>query len=382
MKRKTKIIRRRDALKLIGGTAGAILAAPMINTGRYKLFASGERDYSTRNIDLMAKSLVIDMCAFLTMNDPKMDGWFQDPDTYPKEEGDKVKTSGMNVLNVHSGGGFRFVANMNNFIANYDRLFMCIDSIEDLDRVKQSGRIGLMIGIQQGTQFQSADDVDILYGQGLRVSQLTYNHRTLLGNGCMERSDGGLSNYGVKIVERMNRVGIAVDVSHAGDRTALDTFEVSKKPVLITHSNCRSLVPGHPRCVPDEVIRKMAATGGVMGITYLRNFVRDKEPTTIEHVVDHFDHVAKLVGVEHVGLGADQDIDSHDKLPPKMLSQMIAQFDPRYAFRHRCNIDGLDHPKRTFDLTEALIRRGYSDTDIEGILGGNFKRVLSQIWPG
>ena len=119
-----------------------------------------------------------------------------------------------------------------------------------------------------------------------------------------------------------------------------------------------------------------------MGITYLRNFVRDKEPTTIEHVVDHFDHVARLVGVEHAGMGADQDLDGHDKLPPEMLKGMMANFDPRYAFRERLNIDGLDHPKRTFDLTEAFIRRGYSNREIQGFLGGNFKRVLSQIWSG
>ena len=380
MRKKSKCIRRRDALKIMGGTAGAILGAPMINIGRFKLFADVEDKYSERNINLMANSLVIDMCAFLTMNGSKMQGWYQDPDSYPRGEWEKVKTSGMNVLNVHEGGGFKFVANLNGFIANHDRLFMRIDSIEDLNRVKQSGRVGLMIGIQQGIQFRKIGDVDFFYGLGLRVSQLTYNHRTLLGNGCMERSDGGLSDYGVKIIDRMNDVGMAVDAAHAGDRTALDTCVVSKKPVLITHSNCRALVPGHPRCVPDEVIRKMAATGGVMGITYLRNFVRDREPTTIEHVVDHFDHIAKLVGVEHVGLGADQDIDGHDKLPPEMLSKMIAKFDPKYAFRNRCNIDGLDHPKRTFDLTEALIRRGYSDSDIEGILGGNFKRALSQIW--
>ena len=222
--------------------------------------------------------------------------------------------------------------------------------------------------------------MDLFYGLGLRVSQLTYNHRTLLGNGCMERSDGGLSSLGVQVVERMNEVGMAVDSSHAGVRTAMDTCEVSRKPVLVTHSNCRALNPGHPRCFPDEVIRKMAATGGVMGITFLRNFVRDKEPTTIEHVVDHFDHVAKLVGIEHLGIGSDQDMDGHDKLPPKLLAQMTPQLDPRYKFRDRINIDGLNHPKRTYDLTEALIRRGYNNTDIEGILGGNFKRVLSEIW--
>ena len=380
MRRETRNMRRRDALKLIGGTAGGILVAPMINIGRFRVFAGVEREYSARTIDLIGSSLVIDMTAFLTMNAPKMQGWFSDPDSYPEEEWEKVRTSGMDVLAVHTDAGFRFVANMNGFIANHDQLFMRIDSVEDLNRVKESGKIGLMIGTQQGELFQSINDVNLFHGLGLRVSQLTGNHRTLLGDGCMERGDGGVSKFGAAVIERMNEVGMAVDVSHAGDRTALDACDISRQPVLVSHSNCRALVPGHPRCFPDEVIQKMASTGGVMGITYLRNFVRDKEPTTIEHVVDHFDHVAKLVGVEHVGMGADQDLDGHDKLPPEMLKRMIANMDPRYAFRDRLNIDGLDHPKRTYDLTEALIRRGYNNTDIEGILGGNFKRVLSEIW--
>lgn len=380
MHRVTRNMRRRDALKLIGGTAGGIVTAPMINIGRFRVFAGVEREYSARTIDLIESSLVIDTCAFLTMNEPKMQGWFRDPDSYPEEEWEKVRTSGIDVLAVHVDAGFRFVANMNGFIANHDQLFMRIDSVEDLNRVRESGKIGLMIGTQQGELFQSIDDVSLFHGLGLRVAQLTDNVRTLLGDGSMERGDGGVSKFGAAVIERMNEVGMAVDVAHAGDRTALDACDISRRPVLVSHSNCRALVPGHPRCFPDEVIRKMASTGGVMGITYLRNFVRDKEPTTIEHVVDHFDHVAKLVGVEHVGMGADQDLDGHDKLPPEMLKRMMANFDPRYAFRERLNIDGLDHPKRTFDLTEAFIRRGYSNSEIQGFLGGNFKRVLSQIW--
>jgi len=173
---------------------------------------------------------------------------------------------------------------------------------------------------------------------------------------------------------------MAVDVSHCGDRTTLDAFEVSKKPVLITHSNCRALVPGHPRLKTDEAIKKMAASGGVMGITGVRMFVKAEEPTTIEHVLDHFDHVAKLVGVEHLGLGSDMDLDGYDDMPPEENKRLRASYKDSYGFRDKIDIEGLDHPKRVFDLTEGLIRRKYSDQNIELILGGNFKRVLAQIW--
>jgi membrane dipeptidase len=179
----------------------------------------------------------------------------------------------------------------------------------------------------------------------------------------------------------MNKLGMAVDLSHCGDRTTLDGCELSKKPVLITHSNCRALNP-HPRCKTDEAIRKMAASGGVMGITGVRMFVSGSEPTTIANVLDHYDHVAKLVGVEHLGVGSDIGLDGYDALPPAVRDKLHASYKASYGFRGKDDIEGLDHPKRTFDLTEGLIRRGYSDAHIEQILGGNFKRVLAEIWAG
>ncbi|HEX3186691.1 MAG TPA: membrane dipeptidase, partial [Pyrinomonadaceae bacterium] len=185
---------------------------------------------------------------------------------------------------------------------------------------------------------------------------------------------------GVSIIERMNRIGMAVDVSHCGDRTTLDAFEISKKPVLITHSNCRALVPGHPRLKTDEAIKKVGETGSVMGITGVRMFVKGDEPTTVEHVLDHFDHVTKLIGHEHLGVGSDMDLYGYDAMPAEANKQLRASYKGSYGFREKIDIEGLNHPKRMFDLTEGLIRRKYNNAAIEGILGGNFKRVLSAIW--
>jgi membrane dipeptidase len=179
----------------------------------------------------------------------------------------------------------------------------------------------------------------------------------------------------------MNRTGMAVDVSHCGDRTTLDAFEASKKPVLITHSNCRALVDGHARCKSDEAIRAVGKAGGVMGITGVRNFVTAQEPTTVDSVIDHFDYVRKMIGVEHVGVGSDTDLDGYDDLEPDALRQLRASYKDSYRFRDRIDIEGLDHPQRMFDLTEGLIRRRWSDADILLALGGNFARVLGEIWP-
>ena len=196
----------------------------------------------------------------------------------------------------------------------------------------------------------------------------------------IERVDGGISDFGVSIVERMNEVGMAVDVSHSGDRTTLDACELSRKPVLFTHSNARALNPGHPRCKTDEAIRRMAATGGVMGITGVRMFVKGDEPTTVEHYAAHFDHVRDLVGVEHLGIGSDIDLHGYDDMPAKEYENLKAQYKGSYGFRDKIDIEGIDHPKRMFDVTEALIRRGYADDHIRGILGGNLQRVLGEIW--
>jgi len=161
----------------------------------------------------------------------------------------------------------QYFARWNGFIANDTDHFMRIDSLPDLKRVKKSGKIGIMLGLQNSEHFRRPEDVDFFRGLGQRVSQLTYNTRNLIGNGSTERRDEGISDFGVSIIERMNKLGMAVDVSHCGDRTTLDAFELSKKPVLITHSNCRALVPGHPRLKTDEAIKKVGQAGSVMGIT-------------------------------------------------------------------------------------------------------------------
>jgi len=256
---------------------------------------------------------------------------------------------------------------------------MRIDSAERLDTVKKSGKLGIILGVQDSDHFRTPEDVHYFFSIGQRVSQLTYNKRNLIGTGSTERTDSAITDFGVSIIEGMNTVGMAIDVSHCGDLTSIDACAISKAPVLITHSNCRALAQ-HPRCKPDEVIRKVAATGGVMGITGVRHFVKTAEPTTIEDVLNHYDHVAKLVGVEHVGVGSDIDLDGYDALPEPIRKKLHASYKASYGFRDKDDIEGLDHPQRSYDLAEGLIRRGYSDQDIEGILGSNFKRVLSKIW--
>jgi membrane dipeptidase len=379
---------RRELMKSAAGAALVSLASPMINRGCYRVFAGSLKEYSARAIELVKQSTVIDMLGPFTLNFTKQAKWFANPESFTASELQPFKDSGINVFHVAVGMGgpdayievLKYFASWNGFIADNTDHFMRIDSAADIERVKSSGKIGILLGLQNSEQFRTTADVGFFHGIGQRVSQLTYNSRNMIGNGSTERHDEGISDFGVAIIERMNKVGMAVDVSHCGDRTTLDAFEISKQPVLITHSNCRALVPGHPRCKSDEAIKKMGAAGSVMGITGVRMFVKADEPTTIEHELDHFDHVAKLVGPEHLGVGSDIDLYGYDAMPPELNKQLRASYKGSYGFREKIDIEGIDHPKRMFDLTEGLIRRKYTDKDIEGILGGNFKRVLSKIW--
>jgi membrane dipeptidase len=379
--------KHRTRRQFLGAGIGVATAFPMIARGRYGLFPSSGAEYSARAVDVVGRSLVIDMLSPLTLDFDKSKRWMMDPGAFTEADFDRFRTSGIHVFHIAVGIGGRdafesalqFVGGWNGFAAQHSDWFRRIATPEDLSSVKSSGRVGILIGLQNSEHFRSVEDVEVFHGLGQRVSQLTYNSRNLIGNGSTERTDGGLSDFGVAIVEKMNEVGMAVDVSHSGDRTSLDACELSKAPVLFTHSNCRALA-NHPRCKPDEAIRKMAATGGVMGITGVRMFVRTEEPTTIEHVLDHYDHVRDLVGIEHLGLGSDIDLDGYDDMPKEANEQLRAGYKGAYAFRDKIDVEGLDHPKRVFDLAEGLLRRGYSESQVELVLGANFARVLEEIW--
>ena len=317
-------------------------------------------------MDLVADSNVIDMLGLLTLNWPLLDRWHKDPVAFTEVDFQKLRSSGIDVFHpavaletTQSHDITRtWFEKWNRLIAGHADYFLRVDGPDDLARAKREGRIGIILGMQDANHLRSVDDVDAFYRMGQRLTQLTYNDANDLGNGCKVSQDKGLSAFGLQVVERMNSIGMAIDVSHCGQRTSLDAIAASKKPVLITHSNCRALAPGVARCKPDEVIQAAARNGGVLGITAVRRFVRDKDPVSIEDVLGHFDHAVKLVGVEHVGLGSDFDLDPH----------------PAY------DIPGLNHSNRVYELTGGLLRRGYADGDISLMLGGNFQRALRQIW--
>ncbi|MDX2154559.1 MAG: membrane dipeptidase [Bryobacteraceae bacterium] len=350
-----------------------LTAAPHIAVGRSTVTAGAvRREYSTRAIDAVRQARVIDMLGLLTLNWPKLYAWQGDRTAFCREDFDRLKRSGITVFHpsVEPNQPDPFAATLawterwNCFVASHRDCFVRVGDVSDIAEAKTSNRIGIIVGFQNSDHFRGAEDVRLFHSLGQRVSQLTYNTRNAAGAGCLDREDCGLTDHGAALVKAMNEVGMAVDVSHASERTALDSFGVSSKPVLITHSNCRAMMPSSPRCVGDETIRGMAATGGVMGITAIRNFIWHKRPVTIGHLLDHYDHVARLVGVEHVGLGSDSDVED----------------EGAGARGKRFEVAGLRRVFRAYDIAEGLLRRGYTPRHLELILGGNFERALRDIW--
>ncbi|MGE5245176.1 MAG: dipeptidase [Betaproteobacteria bacterium] len=377
-------VTRRTALKTI--LAGA--AAPMINLGRVRLDAQASRRYSTRAVDLVKESLVVDMLHQIVYRIDQSDvlkRWLYQPHGFTGADFDRYRQSGISVISFGNAArshedGIRLFGEFNGFIAGYPQWLLRVDEPARFLEAKRTGRLGIHFGLQNSTHFRSPDDVDTFYGLGQRSSQLTYNQANLIGDGAFEPRNGGLTEFGVKIVERMNRVGMVVDVAHAGDRTQLDAFRLSTKPVIISHGNARALDDGHPRCVSDESIRALGRSGGVMGINFISFMVKRREPVTIDDVIDHVDYVTKMIGIEHVGIGSDIGLESNDHADPAMFRRFMAAADPRYRVHEREAVEGLDHPLRFFDLTDALLRRGYSDAQIRLILGENWRRVLSSVW--
>lgn len=389
-------MKRREFLRKSAQALVPLLAVPYLNFGR--VLAADGTTYSVRAVDLVRENVVVDMLNQFAWNQfsdpPVLQQWLKQPETFKPEDALKFKESGIDVFALGHAKQTRqesldYFTQWNRFLSHNSQYLKRIDTVADMELANRSGRTGVLLSYQDSKHFDTLDDVNLFHFLGQRLSQLTYNYANRIGSGGFDNEDKGLSEYGQAIVKRMNEVGMSIDLSHCSDRTTLDAIEASAKPVIITHANCRSLNPGHPRAKTDEMIQKLAAKGGVMGIAEIRFMVRDQEPVTVEHFLDHYDYIIKLVGAEFAGIGTDFDLETEDN--PAYLEkrkQMYALTDGERAKKYRMHtndqflvgIEGIDHPRRTFDIVEGFIRRNYSDETIRMILGKNFIRASKAIW--
>jgi membrane dipeptidase len=256
--------------------------------------------------------------------------------------------------------------------------------VGDIKEAKARDGVAIVLGLEAATPIENElDRLDVLYGLGVRQIGIAYNDANTLGSGLAESNDGGLTTFGHKAVRRMNQLCLLVDLSHSSDRTSLDVCRASTSPVCITHAGARSVWPTR-RMKPDEVLRAVADTGGVIGMSAApHTTLSAAHPRhSIESVLDHFDYCVSLVGKEHVAFGPDTLYGDHvamHRVFSKVLELGKATAGP--PFTPVEYVDGLENPTECFsNLCAALVKRGWSDADIALVLGGNVMRVLEEVW--
>ena len=224
---------------------------------------------------------------------------------------------------------------------------------ENLVEIMRDGRIGAIMAIENSDAVEGSLNVlRILFKLGVRSIGLTHNPRSLAADGVGEsRTGGGLTTFGVQLIEEMNRLGIIVDLAHISEKGFWDALEVSKKPVIVSHGNCKALC-NHRRNLTDDQIRGLASKGGVIGVTFVPRFIDEKKPT-LHRLLDHIDHAVDIAGIDHVGLGSD--------------------FDGGGTL--------LKDATELLKITEGLLERGYGEDEVKKILGENFIRVLLETLP-
>jgi membrane dipeptidase len=274
-------------------------------------------------------------------------------------------------------------------IARHPDTFAKVRTAADITAAKKAKRCGLIYGVQDGVAFET--DLDLLtdlHQLGLRVVQPTYNRRNLIGDGCMEPANAGLSRTGIEAIERLNSLKMLVDLSHCGRQTSADAIRVSKQPVAFTHTGCAALVD-HPRHRTDAELRAVADKGGVSGVFFMPYLSGGKQPTAAD-IIRHLEHMIDVAGEDHVSIGTDGSI-SPDVVDQKYKDAFAADTRKRkqagiaapgetedgYLFASDLNM-----PRRLETLGQMLADKGHSATRIEKILGRNLMRVYAEVWGG
>jgi membrane dipeptidase len=254
----------------------------------------------------------------------------------------------------------------------------------DIERAKRERRLGIIFGCQ-GLASKIEGDASLLLIMaklGQRIVQLTYNERSAIGCGALEPDDTGLTEFGRICIREINECGMLVDLAHAGQTTALQAIDFSSKPPIVSHANARTLTD-HPRNLRDDVLRALAAKGGVVGITAYAPFCETRRGTrpTMNDFLSHVAYVADLVGVDHVGIGSD----FFEAESPIRFERYFRRRYPAIVGHYTIDTvyaQGFERVDHFAALPAALRGRGFRDEDVHKILGGNFMRVFGQSWPG
>lgn len=296
-----------------------------------------------------------------------------------------MRQGGLTAANCTCSVWENFAATMRNigqwqvwFRHNAD-LIMPMRCVADIEQAKRDGKTGIILGFQNVSAFEDQlSHIGLFKALGVGVAQIAYNTQNLVGTGCYESRDGGLSDFGHEVIAEMNRVGMLCDLSHVGPATSRDVILASKKPVAYTHILPAALKP-HPRNKSDEEIRFIVDHGGFVGVTMFPPFLAQGNDATIDDYVHAVDYVARIAGEDNVGIGTDftQDQDRgffewlcHDKGYARRLVDFAEVVNPV----------GLRRIGEFPNLTAAMQRAGWGERRIRKIMGENWMRLLREVW--
>lgn len=253
--------------------------------------------------------------------------------------------------------------------------FIQCKRVDDIMKAHKEGKMAFIPSFESCTMIENeVDRVEVLYGLGIRLMGITWSEANSIGSGLREKRDGGLTSFGHEVVERLNKIGIAIDIAHCGDLTSLDVIEASQKPVFISHAGARAIW-NTTRMKPDEVLLACARKGGVIGIEAAPSTtLSEKYPVQgLESFFEHLKYCIDLMGIDHVAFGPDTMYGDHFGIDAVVMKRKEM---PKIAY-----VKGLENPTEcSNNIVRYLIKSGYSDTEIEKIIGGNTMRVIKEVW--
>ncbi|MGH6870596.1 MAG: dipeptidase [Rhizomicrobium sp.] len=312
---------------------------------------------------------------------------------FPQSMLDMARQSGVTAMKCSLGGfdgsfedAMMEIALFQRIIEEYPDYYMQVRKASDFTECKRAGRMGIVFSFEAVTPIDGKiDRIEMFRDLGVRVMQLSYNKQSPFGTGVMGDPKARLTDLGKKAVEAMNTQGVALDLSHSNEATAMDAIAASTKPVLITHAGCKA-IHDHPRNKSDAMLRAVADKGGVVGIYDLCYLTPSPKQPTLDDYMAHMTHALKVCGEDHVGIGSDSQLQPWDTSPAGM-----ADFAKDEAARQKAGIAapeedrpnyviGLNTPRRMEVIADALLKRGYPPRVAEKVLGANFVGVLGRIW--
>jgi len=328
-------------------------------------------------LKLHSESIVIDAVCPLVATKPLVD-WY-------KEGGVTMIAPTMATVEGLSAT-MRVIAGWKAFIRSRVDLIQ-IETAHDVEDAKRNGKLGILLHLQGGDPLEDDPELAHLYKElGVGIIQLCYNVRNRVGDGADERTDSGLSYFGVKVVAALNSARVIVDCAHTGVRTSLDAIEVSTRPVVVSHGNARA-IRDSVRNLPDHLIKAIGQSGGVIGVVGFPAFLGESPRPTLDHFIDHLSYIADLIGIDHVGLGIDyyagqwpvmDDAEAkrlYDKYVADGLWRPGTYPPPPHYYPA-----GIETPKTLPALTERLLDRGFDVESIKKVLGLNWLRVYRTVW--